>query len=992
MRKLVFFFSVALILAISLPALAVDVTGIVVDKQTGDPLPGANVFITGTTFGAATDLDGKFNFSYEATEKFNLMVSFMGYKNETKTLSLSDDLSNIKFELAVDVFRGEEIVVTGIASKRAKSVAEVSVSRISADQLTVANSYQDLSQMVAGKIAGVNVEKVSGNVGSGIRFNVRSGGGLNGDEQPLIILDGIRIDNSRFSGAGVGGQGLGTLVDLNPEDIEKIEVLKGPAGAASYGTSGSNGVVLITTKKGKLVPGKPRGLSIDYKMVTGYNTQSYEYNEDDFLSYKAINDVFQDGKVQQHSLGLYGGTGIMKYYLGFDNRYEDGIIPNNYMDRNTVRANLDVIPSQKFMISVSSAYTLNKTRLPNNDNNIFGFLGNTVLTPTPWQITDSLSVYGLKTTQKSNRLFGSARAEYRPFKNFEASASIGIDDSDLRQDQLYPQNLVYSFSPSGDLTVWNRANTQYTYNIDAKYTYSIMSGLNVNSSVGAQLFDRKFRNFFVEKMDFKTELITNIGAAETFVQADDDYLHAREAGIFTNHSFSYLDQYYLTVSLRQDYASAIGYEAPSIFYPGVSAAIRLDRYNFAPSMFDLLKIRAAYGESGVLPGRVDGIPLLWEAGVGGFGVGANLANIGNTEIEPERIKEFEVGFEAEMFTNYSVEFTYYNQRAENSIVDFNNAPSTGRTASAVPFNIGESKGSGFESLFQARPISTRNFQLDMSITNNFQTNEVTDLGGAQPIYDGFDVNVIEEGLPKHSFYTWKVLGAGFDPATGEYTGAIVTNTDITDRATLDRFGFTDIDTLKASRYDFGTPIPTYNGSLSLNLNLFKNFNLYLLADWATGHKRYNNTKLFAIYYAGFFGGANNKEYRTLEEQLGVNDYDDMDITALAVGSDEYKAAADRYAKLDRHYDGNFIEDADYFKLRELSISYSLKDLLPKIYSNTLITDLVLGLSANNLWTTTKYSGADVELNFAGSRSLSRGQDFLTLQQPRSYNFWLRISL
>ncbi len=126
--------------------------------------------------------------------------------------------------------------------------------------------------------------------------------------------------------------------------------------------------------------------------------------------------------------------------------------------------------------------------------------------------------------------------------------------------------------------------------------------------------------------------------------------------------------------------------------------------------------------------------------------------------------------------------------------------------------------------------------------------------------------------------------------------------------------------------------------------------------------------------------------------MGVKDYDDMDITALEVGSDEYKAAAERYATLDRHYDSNFIEDADYFKLREISVSYSFKDLLPKIYGKTLITDLVLGLEAKNIWTTTKYSGADVELNFAGSRSLSRGQDFLTLQQPRVYNVWLRISL
>jgi hypothetical protein len=166
----------------------------------------------------------------------------------------------------------------------------------------------------------------------------------------------------------------------------------------------------------------------------------------------------------------------------------------------------------------------------------------------------------------------------------------------------------------------------------------------------------------------------------------------------------------------------------------------------------------------------------------------------------------------------------------------------------------------------------------------------------------------------------------------------------------------------------------------------------MMADWATGHMMFNNTELFSIYLGNAFGiGANNKRYRQLEDILGLNEWYD-DITAATVGSEEYKAAADELAKMDRRYDGNFLEDADYLKLREISISYSLRDLLPKIYGNKLISDLVIGVSGRNLWTTTKYSGADVELNFAGSRSLSRGQDFLTLQQPKVYNLWLRISL
>ncbi len=535
--------------------------------------------------------------------------------------------------------------------------------------------------------------------------------------------------------------------------------------------------------------------------------------------------------------------------------------------------------------------------------------------------------------------------------------------------------MKYSFYPKGRRAIYNRQNNQFTYNLDARYTYSFLRGLNVTSIAGVQLFDRKQKTFNIQKKDYLTELITNIGAGETFEGGDETYSHTREAGVFTDHSFAYLDQYFFSVMLRNDYASSIGFEAPSIFYPRASFAIRLDKYKFFPSLFNLMKLRAAYGETGVLPGVTDGIPLLWRAEPSGYGAGAVLAAIGNPKIEPERIKELEVGLDAELFTNYAVEFTYYRQYAENSIIEFRNAPSTGKTATAVPFNIGAVKGWGIESLIQARPLSTQKFQLDLSLTNNYQTNEVTDLGGAQPIFDAFDINVFKEGLPKHAFYTQKVVGALFN-ADGTYKGPDVLK---------DENG-------QDARVNFGSPIPTYTGAFTMNLRFLRNFNLYVLTDWATGHKMFNNTKEFAIYLGNAFGiGANYKRYRELEDILGIKEWYD-NITAATVGSEEYKAAAVEYAKLDRRYDGNFIEDADYFKLREISLSYSFRDLLPKVYANRYLSDLVIGVSGRNLWTTTKYSGADIEMNFSGSRSLERGQDFLTLQNPRVYTFWMRISL
>ncbi len=612
---------------------------------------------------------------------------------------------------------------------------------------------------------------------------------------------------------------------------------------------------------------------------------------------------------------------------------------------------------------------------PNNDNNILGYLGNTLLSPTPYSFTDSVAVENIGDETNSNRFVGSISAEYSPMRNLYGKLSVGVDNEDLRQDQTFPLNYRYPVAQNdqGIRSIFDRNNQQFTYSFDARYSFNPMSNLTANVVAGAQLFNRRLNTSFIQKFNFPSELITNVGAGTQFgANNNEQFRHTREAGIFSEASFSYADQYYLTLGVRRDYASVVGKEAPSINYPKASLALRLDRYNFFPSMFDLMKVRAAYGETGVLPDLLDGIPLLWQAGAGGYGRGAVLATIGNAEIEPERVKELELGFEAGFLTNYSVEFTYYRQDIVNSIIDFRNSPSTGKTASAVPFNIGKAEGSGVEVLIQANPLRTRNFGLDLSLIGNYQTNKVVDLGGAQPIFDGFDLNVIKEGLPKHEFFTPRILGARFDATTGVYTGPIVS----------------------AERHSFGNPIPTYTGSFTVNFRFLKNFNFYALSDWATDFQIFNSTLQFAYNFG------NGPEFNKLATQLGVtrragiapNSAPVAGVTPLTPNTPEYQAVAEKFAQLAYALDAPFIEDADFIKLREISLTYSFKDLLPKITADRYIKDFVVGFSARNVLTSTKYSGPDVEVNFTGARSLTRGQDFLTLQSPKTYNFIFRLSL
>ncbi len=941
------------------------VKGKVADAKTGEALIGASVLLKPLNLGAIADINGEYSFDVPTSlakgQTVELTASYVNYKKKTIKVVLNGSNITQNFSLEEDIFQSEEIVVSGIASKTSKAVSEIAVGRVSAGDLQQVNTYGGLSQLVGGKVAGVQLQTSSGNVGGGFRFYVRSGGGINGNEQPVIYVDGVRINDSETGFFGVGGQSNSALASINPDDIASIEVLKGPAGASSYGVNGSNGVVLITTKSGRTAAGLT-GISANYKFNYGFNEQSKRYTTDIFKSAEDANKTFIKGYIRENAIDIAGGGNQLRYYGGFSSRDEGGIQPNNNLQRKSATAKITSYPNDKLTLEFKGTFNYTDINRGQNDNNILGFLGNTLLFAKSYQFTDSLAILGLTDISRTSQFVGSVFATYTPIKDLEINAGFGVDNSSIREDRTFPANLKYSGRTRGERDAYDNNNRQFTYDLNAKYHYSLFEDIKGTSVVGMQLFNRSFRSAFVQTQTFATELITDLGAGSLVSGYGENFSNTRDAGIYTENSFSYMDTYFLTLKLRRDYASSIGAEAPSVMYPGASFAVRLDRLGVVPTdVFNLLKFRVAYGESGLLPLTTDAIPLLWTATSGAYGGGATLISIGNAAIEPERIKEIEFGIDAELFKIFSLELTYYKQSAKKSIVGFNNPPSTGLTASSVPFNIGEIKGSGFESLLQAHLFDNQDFGLNMGFIWNYQTNEVVDLGGAQPIFDGFSNNVIKEGLPKHEFYREVVYGAKFD-ANGKYIGVDAQPT--------------------GTKTALGNPIPAHTGSFTINFKFLKNFNLYALADWALDRKMFNDTELFAARFGNYVPRLN------LGAQIGIGTV--AGITPYTVGSPEYTAAANAYAKTDGNYAANYIVDAQYFKLREISISYSFKDFLPDLSQN-YVKDLVLGLSGRNLWTSTPYSGADVELNHNGSRSLTRGSDFLTLMNPRTYSFWMRVA-
>ncbi|MHB9013982.1 MAG: TonB-dependent receptor domain-containing protein [Ignavibacteriaceae bacterium] len=950
------------------------IKGKVTDAKLGEPLIGANVVLKPLSLGAVTDINGEYSFDVPSSlakgQTVELVASYVNYKKATVKFVLSASDVTKNFSLEDDIFQSDEVVVTGIASKTAKSVAEVAVARLPVADLTNKQAYQGFSQLVSGKMSGINLQTSSGNVGAGWRFFIRGGGGLNGNEQPLYFLDGTQLDNVDYTGAGVGGASFSVLANLNPNDIENIEVLKGPAAAAMYGTNASNGVVLITTKSGKIASGAIKGINATYQFDYGFNEQRFKYNSD-WINADRINNLLgHKGLIRENTFTLSGGTGLIKYYTSFQNHREASLIPDqNWMDRNTLRANLSMVPADNLTFQVSTAYTWNKISRPNDDNNTWGWMLNAWSYYPAYNNVDSISLSMEQDFTDIKQFTSSARASWNPIQNLEIAGSFGVDYANYWEDQYYPWGYKYSSYTKGIRYLTTSNRIKYTYDWNAKYNFELFDALKITTMVGAQMIDRSSFNLNAGGQDFQHPNITTIqsGVAANASLGRNSYFYGKSAGIYWQNDFSLDNTYFWTLAIRKDYANAFGTDAPSILYPKASGAIRLDKFDILPSEIQLLKLRAAYGESGQLPGNLDGIVLTWTAAAGGAGTGIVGNSIGNPAVEPERVKEIEAGFDIEFLKMFSFEFTYWNSNASKSLVYTSLANSFGLGGLAYPYNLGEVTGHGFESMLQVHPIQYADYDLNLSFILNYQTSEIKSLGGVTTeLVHGYNSERV--GSPKHEYFAIKTTTPILD-ATGQLTG--YNNT--------------------VSKVDLGNPIPDFSGSISVNFRFLKNFNLYAFGEYGLNNKIYSYS-IFRGIRAGSYAPANRlgTQLGIIGKAVGTGLVKDPNVTPLTPGTPEYNAAVNEYASLYMRDAGNFIFDGAYFTIRELSLGYNFTDLMREFLPNKYITGINVGMSVRNLVKFSKYDYDYDSNGSGGSGSGTYGYDIGTLPQPRTFNFWFKV--
>lgn len=949
-----------------IPGMAVaqqgTVSGTVVDAESGETLPGASVQIPAENAGTATDAEGEFSFRV-APGDYELRVSFVGYQDRTRSVSVqSGSTTRIRVQLPIAEARLDEVVVTGFGREQTRGETNVSVSSINAAELSETSEYENVTDLLQGRTPGVTVKRSSGNVGAGLRFDVRGGVSLNSDGQPLIFVDGTRIAQDPPPGFDVGGQPTGSpLADLDPSNIESIDVLKGPAATSLYGTDGTDGVVLIETKSGQ----QGQDLQVEYQGTLGIATKQRDYNDDIYPTAPRMNDIHREGNIEGHRLAISGSGDISNYNISYSHRDTESIFPTGEGQRNNLNAGVEVRPTESFTVSSRSTLAFNYYTRPQADNNIFGVLGALALDAPFGAFTerDSSAFFAIDDQQRARRFQQSVELSYSPdaISGLTLRAQGGADISARRNDQSWPNQFedIY-LSTGGERNALDSDRRRFNADLTATYSYDLTSGLSATTTAGSQLFTESDRQVNATSSRIGTDLITDIGAGTQLDFIGENLSNERSAGIIGRQQFEFLDRYSAEVSVRRDWSTRLVAGETGSFkewYPAARASAQIGDLDFMPDAVSRLNVRASWGQSGSLPDLVDSELVRLNGQSSGFGTGATIGNVGNPDLGLEQVSEVEGGFDLGINQRYSLSVTYYRQSTENSIVNFDPALSTGFGNQTVPRNVGEIFAQGIETSLDVTALQTQRHSLNFNVNYSYRDRDVEELGG-QSIFGGFQRNVIREGLAPFSFFGPRVNGALFAD-DGTYLGP-----DVTDE-----------------RVELGNPVPDHFGGFGISATVFEDLRLNAQAEYQLGHQVFSNTARFLALI-----GAHERRNQLSGE-----------LAELEPGTDEYRQVANDLARTNPGAGSgeidNFLQDADFLKLRSIGIRYNASDLIGAVTGTEQLRTFTLGFSASNLFTITSYDqGPDPEVNSEGSRGLIRGQEFLTLQNPREYTFTLEVGI
>jgi TonB-linked SusC/RagA family outer membrane protein len=988
-RTPVFIAALALLWGAPLQAQERAITGQVTAADQGQGLPDAVVQVVGTAFATISDADGDFQVR-SPTGEVQLRVTLIGYRTAEMTVGAGE--SNVMISMASDLLLVEGIVVTGRATAISKRNLANAVGTVESVEFERAPA-ETIEKQLTGKVAGALIETNSGAPGGGVQVRLRGTSTINGASEPLYVVDGVIVSNAAIPSnqnaitLASGGSNpsltqdalVNRIVDLNPEDIERIEVLKGASAAASYGSKAANGVVIITTKRG--TPG-----DLDFRLSQRFGMFSLSnklgsrtfQTEDDVMNAFGQSgvDLWNQGQTFDNEellagrnslssetvFSVNGGTQNTRFFASGLWKSDEGIVKNTGFKKQSFRLNLEqrLFNSWTLRLNSNVIHTEAERGLTNNDNSgtswymVFPFTPNFVslqreadgtYPDNPFERSNPLQTSDLlDNVEDVWRFITAANLQFdianTSSQQLRARINTGVDYFAQKNSLFSPPELQYEPNDGliGTSLLSNSSNLNLNIDANLVHTYT-GSSYTATTSGGFQY----------ERADLDVARITsqNLIAGQPNVDAgtvkdvSQTRILVKDIGGYAQSDWLLADERLLvSAGLRADKSSANGDPGQWFWYPKAASSYR---FVLSPGGIEEIKIRGAWGQSGNRPlfGQkftpLDGTQNV--QGIPGIIVGGQTGDEG---LKPERQSEFEAGIDVIGFDgSASLELTAYQKNISDLLLQRTLAPSSGFTTEF--FNGGKLQVRGIEAALATTFVNTQSFQWIFRTTYFLDRSEIKELPVPSFRTGGFGTSLGSFQIEVGESATQIVTNLGKNPDGSQIVGAI------------------------------GNANPDFKWSF-VNDFSFGNFNIYALVDWQQGGTVVNLTKL--LYDFG-------QNYVDHDESVEAFDLGDGTMIEGPLGAQ----------RLGRWLNGDsrgYFEDASYLKWRELALTYTFPRNTIQGWFGAWLDNFQIRLGARNLLVFTGYSGLDPEVSNFGNQAVARNIDVAPF--PPSRSFWLSFDL
>ena len=1062
-----------------------------VTSEAGQPLSSAAIVIEQLGAGATTRGDGSYTILIPGARvpsgPVTVTARLVGFKARSAQVDLSSGTAVQDFSLPDNPLQLGEIVVTGAGT--ASEVEKLGTGRSSIDsQAIVRSNESNVVNALAAKAPNVEVTSSSGDPGASSFIQIRGLTTITAqDGQPLFVVDGVPVDNS-ISYNNIASGALNSsaappnrAIDLNPDDIENVEILKGAASGAIYGSRAGQGVILITTKHGRPGPTKyslrssisldKHGRLPDFQTKYGLGTAGVTpacvpggavncrvgFAEAGSWGPNLIGtgiptfdhsaEMFQDGYTTDNNLTISGGNDRTTFFLSGGYNRDRGIVvgPNNKYERISVRFNGSHRVFDNLKVGANVSYVAGDGGFVVSRNSTDGLLLGAWRTPIDYDNRQYLDpnngqqrtyrfpnpgagaeklprsydnplfvAFKAPAESQVGRTYGGVNAEFTAVRWLRFNYTLGLDYANDERTQGYPwgnsNSTITGVSGVGGVNAGYIKTSQIDHNLTATANYKLGPAWSGSVTVGQNLNSQSYQTRQVQGTDLIAPQPFNLANTAQQLPPYDFRTTVRLESYFAQATADLFNQLFLTAAIRNDGASSFGIANRRNWFPKGSAAWTFYRGQEGENrLLTFGKLRAAYGQSGTQPAPYLLQSVLISGAItdGGWGpagstqqngVGGLITryNVPTDRLGPERVKEFEAGFDLGLFRD-KADFgvTYYRQNSTDVILNIPVAGSTGYTEK--PANAAALRNIGVEMALNVRPITTRNFSWDVGVQWAQNRSRVTDLAGVQfapfPFSGGTNglgvQGVAVQGQPLGVYYGSDYVrcgrglvlnGVAIDNTAGECQGAP------TGALYIDATGYPQLDA--AGTYVLADPNPKWTGSLRTSVRVRK-FSIGGLLDVRHGGKAYNGTR-----------GALDHFGRTLESQtfrdggnyvFGQNYFQGQQVAGPGAGTGVPLGEA-WFTGPGGIFNGpvsGFVEDAGFVKLREISLGYTFDQAwVSRILG---FGSIDLRVAGRNLVTWTNYTGVDPETSLLGSATAVRGIDYFNNPQGRSYVFSVTLN-